>query len=87
VIADGHELVVGQERRVGAKQAAHRLGVVNAGVEVRVVTDVAGRENPAISRLVQQRAQFARRVGGAQERGHGLPQGTPGQGAQLEQRV
>ncbi len=42
VIADGHPLVVGHQRLVGAEQLADGGGVVNAGVEVGVVADAAG---------------------------------------------
>mmetsp|Transcript_4941 Transcript_4941/g.17802 ORF Transcript_4941/g.17802 Transcript_4941/m.17802 type:complete len:315 (+) Transcript_4941:3963-4907(+) len=43
VVADGHPLVVGQQRVVRAKQAADGTGMVDAGVEVGVVADVAGQ--------------------------------------------
>jgi hypothetical protein len=41
VVADRHPLVVGQQRRIGAKQLADGGGVVDAGVEIGVVADTA----------------------------------------------
>ncbi len=79
VVADRHPLVVGQQRVVGAELPADRGGVVDAGVEVGVVADVAGqaasRRRPAARSAAAQarlaalpRAQARRRARGAAPR-------------------
>ncbi len=49
VVADGHPLVIWQQRVVGAEEFAHGGRVMDAGVEVGVVTDHAGQGHLRIS--------------------------------------
>jgi hypothetical protein len=44
MVADGHPLVVGQQRLVGPEELAGIGGVENGCVEIRVVADGGGEE-------------------------------------------
>jgi len=88
VVADGHPLVVGHERVVGAEQAADVGGVVHRGVEVGVVANLRRHGELGLALRHQaglQRGLFGRAFAqGARER---QAQGAPGAGAQGHQGV
>ncbi|MNC80286.1 hypothetical protein D3C75_1330330 [compost metagenome] len=67
MIADGHMLVVGQQRIVGPEQPTDVHGVVDAGVEVRVVADAGGQVQPYLGARDQMWAGGLRLVGVGQQ--------------------
>ena len=54
VVADRHPFVIGQQRRIGAEQPAHRRRMVDAGIEIGVIADLAGQRH--LHRLLRQQA-------------------------------
>ena len=88
VIADGHPLVVGQQRVVRAEQFAHRGGVVDAGVEVGVVADLTGQLHRAVGLRAQAGLQHGlQRAAFGQCRAQPGPQAASGGRAQAHEGV
>ncbi len=87
MIADRHIFIVGQQRIVGAEQAADIGRVMDAGVKVGVVADRGGQMERAGRRVVQQRRDLAAELAVGEQLGHAAPQRQPRDRAETEQRI
>ncbi len=87
MVGNGHVLVIGKQGRVGTKQLAHRRGVMDARIEIRVIADIGGQVQHAVLGRVYQALQMRLGSEVAQELGDPAAQGQTESAAQLEERI